>query len=61
MASSWTSCCAAATFFGENHKGASPREFYDAGVEGALCDDETRARLRRIGDGFDWASLDGTD
>jgi aminodeoxyfutalosine deaminase len=41
--------------------GLEPREFYDAGVEGALCDDETRARLRRIGDGFDWASLDGTD
>lgn len=39
--------------------GLSAREFYNVGVEGALCDDETRARLWRIGNEFDWASLDG--
>jgi aminodeoxyfutalosine deaminase len=39
--------------------GLSPQAFYDVGVEGALCDDETRARLARIGNEFDWASLDG--
>lgn len=36
--------------------GASPRACYEAGVVGALCDDQTRAELRRIGDGFDWPS-----
>jgi len=35
--------------------GLSPRSFYEAGVAGALCDDHTRARLRGIGDDFDWA------
>jgi aminodeoxyfutalosine deaminase len=35
--------------------GLSPRSFYEAGVAGALCDEQTRARLRRIGDDFDWA------
>jgi aminodeoxyfutalosine deaminase len=34
--------------------GLSPKLFYDAGVAGALCDDETRARLREIGDSYDW-------
>jgi aminodeoxyfutalosine deaminase len=34
--------------------GHSPKVFYDAGVQGALCDEETRARLRAIGEGFDW-------
>jgi aminodeoxyfutalosine deaminase len=33
-----------------------PRDFYDAGVEGAVCDDATRAWLREIGDRYDWAS-----
>jgi aminodeoxyfutalosine deaminase len=36
--------------------GLSPRAFYAAGVAGALCDDATRARLRAIGDAFDWAA-----
>jgi len=39
-------------------RGLNPKEFYDAGVEGALCDDTTRAALRAIGDDFDWASLE---
>jgi aminodeoxyfutalosine deaminase len=34
--------------------GLSPRAAYEAGLAGALCDDETRARLRRIGDSHDW-------
>jgi aminodeoxyfutalosine deaminase len=34
--------------------GISPRTFYDAGVKGALCDEQTRARIRAIGDSFDW-------
>ncbi len=34
--------------------GISPRTFYEAGVAGALCDDETRSRLRELGESFDW-------
>jgi aminodeoxyfutalosine deaminase len=34
--------------------GLEPRSFYDAGVAGALCDDETRERLRAIGEQHDW-------
>ena len=41
--------CEAATSLG-----LEPRSFYEAGVAGALCDEETRARLREIGDSFDW-------
>jgi aminodeoxyfutalosine deaminase len=36
--------------------GLDPRSFYEAGVVGALCDDETRNRLRLIGASFDWAA-----
>ena len=36
--------------------GLDARAAYDAGVEGALCDEETKARLRAIGRDFDWAS-----
>jgi aminodeoxyfutalosine deaminase len=36
--------------------GLDPRALYEAGVVGALCDDETRARLRRIAEAFDWRS-----
>jgi aminodeoxyfutalosine deaminase len=35
--------------------GLDPRSFYEAGVAGALCDEETRARLRRIGESWDWS------
>jgi aminodeoxyfutalosine deaminase len=35
--------------------GLEPRSFYEAGLAGALCDDATKARLRAVGDGFDWA------
>jgi aminodeoxyfutalosine deaminase len=34
--------------------GLSPRAAYEAGVQGALCDEVTRARLREIGDTFRW-------
>ena len=34
--------------------GLSPRSFYEAGVAGALCDEETRARLQAVGDAYDW-------
>jgi aminodeoxyfutalosine deaminase len=34
--------------------GISPRTFYDAGVEGALCDEPTRTTLRELGESFEW-------
>lgn len=37
--------------------GASPRAAYQAGVQGALCDEATRSQLRLIGDDFDWDGL----
>jgi aminodeoxyfutalosine deaminase len=37
--------------------GVDARSAYEAGVAGALCDDPTRERLRRIGETFDWGSL----
>jgi aminodeoxyfutalosine deaminase len=36
--------------------GIAPRTFYDAGVEGALCDAATRERLRELGEAFDHGS-----
>jgi aminodeoxyfutalosine deaminase len=35
--------------------GVSPRSAYEAGVRGALCEEATLARLRAVGDAFDWA------
>ena len=34
--------------------GVSPRAAYEAGLAGALCDEETRARLQQIGSSHDW-------
>ena len=34
--------------------GYTARDAYAAGVAGALCDEETRGRLRAIGDAYDW-------
>ncbi|HKD94749.1 MAG TPA: adenosine deaminase [Gaiellaceae bacterium] len=34
--------------------GVTPRAAYEAGLAGALCDDETRRRLQQIGDAFAW-------
>jgi aminodeoxyfutalosine deaminase len=36
--------------------GLDPRSFYEAGVAGALCDETTRSRLRKLGEAYDWAS-----
>jgi aminodeoxyfutalosine deaminase len=38
--------------------GLHPRGFYDAAVEGALCDDALRAKLRRSGQEYNWDSLE---
>lgn len=37
--------------------GVDPQSAYEAGVEGALCDETTRERLRGIGRDFDWARI----
>ena len=37
--------------------GVDPRSAYEAGVEGALCDEATRKRLRQVGRDFDWTQL----
>jgi aminodeoxyfutalosine deaminase len=37
--------------------GVSPEAMYRAGVDGALCDEDTRAALRRSGEAFDWAAV----
>ncbi len=37
--------------------GVDPRTLYEAGVQGVLCDEETRAHLRAIGARYDWPSL----
>ena len=37
--------------------GLDPEDFYEAGLEGALCDDKTKARLRDIGERFDWGAV----
>jgi aminodeoxyfutalosine deaminase len=37
--------------------GLDPREFFEAGVEGALCGEETKAHLRTIGEEFAWADV----
>ncbi|MEK6274377.1 MAG: adenosine deaminase [Actinomycetota bacterium] len=37
--------------------GVDPQSAYEAGIEGALCDEATRERLRIIGREFDWARI----
>jgi aminodeoxyfutalosine deaminase len=37
--------------------GLDPRGFFEAGLEGALCDEKTRTKLRRIGEAYDWSGL----
>ena len=39
------------------HLGAAPRWVFDNGVAGALCDEPTRARLRSIGEEFEWTTV----
>jgi len=36
--------------------GVRPKALFDAGVQGARCDEPTKAKLRAIGDAFDWAN-----
>lgn len=35
--------------------GLSSRDFYETGVDGALCDEQTRTELCRVGMEYDWA------
>jgi aminodeoxyfutalosine deaminase len=37
--------------------GVDPRSCYLAGLQGTLCDEQTRDRLRRIDDAFDWSAV----
>jgi aminodeoxyfutalosine deaminase len=37
--------------------GLEPRAMFEAGLAGALCDGDTKARLRAVGDDFDWESV----
>ena len=39
-------------------RGLSPCEFYEVGIEGALCDQSTRNALLGIGDSFDWSTTE---
>jgi aminodeoxyfutalosine deaminase len=41
-------------------RGLSPRDFYEVGVAGALCDEPTRGALRAIGEDFDWSTAEST-
>jgi aminodeoxyfutalosine deaminase len=34
--------------------GVDPRAAFEAGLEGALCDEATKARLREVGDSHNW-------
>jgi aminodeoxyfutalosine deaminase len=40
--------------------GAEPRACYEAGLHGALCDEETKSRLRGIGEATDWPGTTAT-
>jgi aminodeoxyfutalosine deaminase len=40
--------------------GLEPRSFYEAGLEGALCDEPTRGGLREVGEAFDWEAVSVT-
>lgn len=37
--------------------GVPPQVCYAAGIQGALCGEQVRERLRRIGSDFDWAAV----
>jgi aminodeoxyfutalosine deaminase len=37
--------------------GLDPKDFYEAGLEGALCDEATKARLQSVGERFDWGAV----
>jgi aminodeoxyfutalosine deaminase len=37
--------------------GLDPRDFFEAGIEGALCDEETKTRLWTLAEEFDWGDV----
>ena len=37
--------------------GLAPRDLFETGLEGALCDAGTKSRLRAIGEAFDWDAV----
>jgi aminodeoxyfutalosine deaminase len=41
--------------------GLQPRDTYEAGLEGAVSDESTKARLREIGERFDWAAVEALE
>jgi aminodeoxyfutalosine deaminase len=51
METSLTEDCAAAVRLGH-----TPRAMYEHAVAGAFCDEPLRARLRAVGDTYDWAA-----
>src|SRR5206468_1291158 len=40
--------------------GVEPRACYEAGLRGGLCDEETKSRLRGLGETTDWAATTAT-
>jgi aminodeoxyfutalosine deaminase len=38
--------------------GVRPETLFEAGLQGALCDEATRDRLREVAESFDWAALE---
>jgi aminodeoxyfutalosine deaminase len=40
--------------------GLDPRSFYEAGLAGALCDEATRERLKRLGEEAVWPQIGST-
>jgi aminodeoxyfutalosine deaminase len=37
--------------------GLSAQDCYQAGLRGALCDQQTKGALKQIGEAYDWAGL----
>ena len=46
-----------ADYTAARHLGVSARDCYQAGLCGALCDQQAKDRLRQAGEAFDWAGL----
>jgi aminodeoxyfutalosine deaminase len=41
--------------------GLDPKDFFAAGIEGALCDEETKTRLWALAEEFDWGDVDAVE
>ncbi|HTC70914.1 MAG TPA: adenosine deaminase [Acidothermaceae bacterium] len=41
------------------HLGVRPKELFDAGLQGTMCDDATRARVAKTALDVDWSALEG--